>query len=159
MWRVIDALGSINIAHFLDMNKEEQNANNLRYTQQIKRCDDTERRIIFLLQQCHKYTIKVVKPASIEMFHNNINTIEQEKKKGRDLLFDAIEEEVNKNETFIREQVQAIQDMQEGITKLKDYQRVVKFINEKVPHLQGAIPANVARDEENQRANNDMEIL
>lgn len=158
IWRVIEAIGQINLAHFLDMNKTVQNATELKYTLQIKRCDETERKILYLLNKCKEYKIFIRKPASVDVFRNNINAIESEKKKGRDLLFDAIEEEVNKNEAFIKEQIQAICDMQEGITKLEDYQKVISFIREMVPALQGAIPANAARDEENARQA-DQDIL
>jgi hypothetical protein len=100
---VIEAIGQMDIAHFLDLNKNEGNSNKLPYTSQIKRCDETERRITFLLSKCHEYKIKIQKPVSVDAFANNISTIESEKKKGRDLLFDAIEEEVTKNESFIKE--------------------------------------------------------
>lgn len=40
--------------------------------------------------------------------------------------------------------------MTTAIAKLEDYQQVVSFIKAMVPQLQGAIPANVARDEESQ---------
>lgn len=120
IWRVIESLGNINIAHFLDLNKGEQPFN-LPYAPQIRRCDETERRILFLISKCKEYRILINKPKNVDVFSRNISTIESDKKKGHDLLFDAIEEEVKKNEIFIREQINAIQEMKEGISKLEDY--------------------------------------
>lgn len=102
IWRVIESLGNINLAHFLDLNKGEQPFN-LPYANQIRRCDETERRIMFLINKCKENRIMINKPKSVNVFMRNIAVIESDKKKGHDLLFDAIEEEVNKNEAFIRE--------------------------------------------------------
>lgn len=103
IWKVIEAIGHLDIVHFMDLNRNELNANKLNFTNQIKRCDETERKIIYLLNKCREYRILISKPASIANFKDNIKVIEDEKRKGRDLLFDAIEEEVNRNEKFIKE--------------------------------------------------------
>lgn len=143
---MIEQLGKINVVHFLDLNKNEQPFN-LPYAPQIRRCDETERRILFLINKCKENFIKINKPQNVEIFQRNISTIESDKKKGHDLLFDAIEEEVKKNEIFIREQITAIQEMKEGISKLKDYQNVISFVKEMVPQLHGAVPSNVVKDD------------
>ena len=143
---MIEQLGKINVVHFLDLNKNEQPFN-LPYAPQIRRCDETKRRILFLINKCKENFIKINKPQNVEIFQRNISTIESDKKKGHDLLFDAIEEEVKKNEIFIREQITAIQEMKEGISKLKDYQNVISFVKEMVPQLHGAVPSNVVKDD------------
>lgn len=102
---------------------------------------------MFLINKCKEYFIKINKPQNVDIFQRNISTIESDKKKGHDLLFDAIEEEVKKNEIFIREQINAIQEMKEGILKLKDYQRVIRFVQTMSPQLHGAVPSNVVRDD------------
>lgn len=58
---------------------------------------------MFLIEKCRTHLIQVKKPNSVETFAKNISAIETDKKKGHDLLFEAIEEEVSKNEAFIRE--------------------------------------------------------
>ena len=97
------------------------------------------------------------KPKSVNVFMRNIAVIESDKKKGHDLLFDAIEEEVNKNEAFIREQIQAIQEMKEGISKLQDYQKVIGFVKKMLPQLQNAVPSsNAGVDDENNNMDSEM---
>jgi hypothetical protein len=45
-WDVMNQLGNLNLAHFIDLNKGEQPFN-LPYANQIKRCEETERRIMY----------------------------------------------------------------------------------------------------------------
>jgi vacuolar-type H+-ATPase subunit I/STV1 len=44
-WEVMNELGNLNVAHFIDLNQGEQPFN-LPYANQIKRCEETERRIL-----------------------------------------------------------------------------------------------------------------
>ena len=44
-WVVMDTLGHQNVAHFVNLNKGEQPFN-MPYANQIKRCEETERRIL-----------------------------------------------------------------------------------------------------------------
>jgi hypothetical protein len=44
-WDVMNSLGSLNVAHFINLNKGEQPFA-LPYSSQIKRCEETERRLL-----------------------------------------------------------------------------------------------------------------
>jgi hypothetical protein len=44
-WDVMNQLGNLNAVHFIDLNKGEQPFS-LPYTNQIKRCEETERKIL-----------------------------------------------------------------------------------------------------------------
>ena len=96
-WRVIESLGNLDLAHFIDLNRNE-NAFNLPYATRVKLCDETERRIQYLIQKCRDNRIKINKPQNVEAFTKNIATIEAEKKKAMHLLFDAIEQDVQNDE-------------------------------------------------------------
>ena len=43
-WDVMNQIGNLNLAHFVNLNKEEQPFS-LPYANQIKRCEETERRL------------------------------------------------------------------------------------------------------------------
>ena len=43
-WFIINEIGSLNSVHFVDLNKGEQSFS-LQYASQLKRCDETMRRI------------------------------------------------------------------------------------------------------------------
>lgn len=113
----------------------------LIYQDRIKLCEETERRILFLINTCSEYLIKINKPTDPAMFSRNMTTIEQEKKKSHDLLFDAIESEVRDCEGFVCTQRETIDEIKSNIDKLQDYHEVVKFINEMTASLGGARPA------------------
>ena len=57
-WRVIESLGNLDLAHFIDLNKNE-NAFSLPYATRVKLCDETERRIQYLIQKCKDNKINV----------------------------------------------------------------------------------------------------
>lgn len=44
-WQVVDTLGKIKSTHFIDMNKTQQ-AYKLQYTDMIKRCEESERKLL-----------------------------------------------------------------------------------------------------------------
>ena len=92
-WKVIEALGHDDNVQFLNMN-EGVEITKLIYQDRIKLCEETERRILALLRACKDHNIEVIKPRDIHVFSRNISSIENEKKKSHDLLFDAIESEV-----------------------------------------------------------------
>jgi V-type H+-transporting ATPase subunit a len=43
-WEIMNELGSLSALHFIDLNKNEQPFN-LTYASNLKRCEDTERKI------------------------------------------------------------------------------------------------------------------
>lgn len=144
-WKVIEALGSTNAAHFIDLNKNEQPFN-LPYAQRIKLCEETERKIHFLLQKCNEYRIKLYRPESAEMFARKIRQIEDEKHKASHLLFDAIETDVADKEEFVQRMCKQVADMEVDINKMDDYIRVLNFVNQMVAQLGGnARPVSIQK--------------
>jgi hypothetical protein len=47
-WNVMNEFGDTGLAHFIDLNKEES-PYSLPYTNQVKQCEETERKLQFLL--------------------------------------------------------------------------------------------------------------
>ena len=156
-WRVIESLGNLDLAHFIDLNKNEQ-AFSLPYATRVKLCDETERRIQYLIQKCKDNKIKINKPKDVEAFAKNIAMIEAEKKKAMHLLFDAIEQDVMNDEQFVAKQGKHIDEIQNDINKLEDYLQVIRFVQEMVPQLQGAMPVQV-HEGENEAQNDASEPL
>lgn len=67
VWNVMNRFGDIGVAQFIDLNREESPFN-LPYTKQVKSCEESERKLQFLLDQCRKYFVKITKPESIDVF-------------------------------------------------------------------------------------------
>jgi len=65
VWKVVEKIGLSNFAHFIDMNKDEKSFS-LPYAFRVKMCDDTERRIAFLILKSHELKVTCTRPKSIE---------------------------------------------------------------------------------------------
>lgn len=48
---IANILGSRNIAHFINLNEHEK-VFNLPYVDLIRRCDESERRVVYLMDKC-----------------------------------------------------------------------------------------------------------
>ena len=88
-------------------------------------CDETERRIQFLVNKCKEMRVEVKRPETIEEFDRFIDTIAKDRRKALNLLFDTVEQEMIDKEKFVVSQSKTIQDMQTGINKLEDYVNVL----------------------------------
>ena len=76
-WKVVEALGNIDSAHFVDLNQDEQPFG-LPYATRIKLCEAAEKRIEYLLTICMEYKIKIHKPANQEVFARKIEQMTHE---------------------------------------------------------------------------------
>ena len=59
---IIDLIGQHELAHFVDVN-EEKEVYKRPYTEMIRRCDEAERKTLFVINQCklHYLTLKKCK--------------------------------------------------------------------------------------------------
>lgn len=99
-WTVIEALGHKNFAHFIDLNKNEQ-IFNLPYAFRIKMCDETERRIQFLINKSKEMKISVTRPNDIETLERKIIVMANQRQCSIPLLFDTIERDIIAKEQFV----------------------------------------------------------
>lgn len=116
-WKVAEMLGNLDVAHLVDLNKGEQ-PYSLPYSNRIKLCDETERRLLYLISKCQEHRIRVNKPEDAESFSENISQVGREKKKALPLLFDAIENDVMEKERFVANQSKTIAEMKAEVGKL-----------------------------------------
>lgn len=133
-WNIAQKLGDMDAAHFIDLNKHEQPFG-LPYTSRIKMCDDTERRLVYLMNECKENRVRVRKPQSVEIFNNNIRAIREQKRSAMDLLFDALDQDVKEKEKFVASQSKTIKEMRENINKMKDFSQVMDFVREMTPKM------------------------
>ena len=64
---VMNEFGDIGFCQFIDLNTEES-PYNLPYTPQLKQCEETERRLAYLLRECERHFVQVNPPESIDDF-------------------------------------------------------------------------------------------
>ena len=101
-WNVMNEFGDVGKAHFIDLNKDES-PYNLPYTSKIKSCEETERKLAYLLDQCKKNYISVTPPENIEGFLFQLKRIKDNKRKAINLLLEEIQRDIAQQEAFIQE--------------------------------------------------------
>jgi hypothetical protein len=79
---IINILGQRDMAHFVDMNRDEQ-VFNLPYIELIKRCDETDKKLSFLIDKCQQYEIELAYADSVEELDQLTHDIAIYKKKVR----------------------------------------------------------------------------
>jgi len=102
-WAVMNEFGDIGMSQFIDLNKEES-PYNLAYTPQVKACEESERKLAFLLEQCKKHFIQVSPPENIQGFLHQLGKIKDNKRKAINLLLEEIQGDIATQEKFIQQQ-------------------------------------------------------
>lgn len=136
-WHVVRKMSESKFAHFINLNSNAK-VFELPYHQRIKLCDETERRLNFLLNMSREYGIDVKRP---DQFFNQQNAIKQmcnEKQKSEELLFDTLEQEITQKEKFVQEQHKLIADMQVNINKQVDYAQVLTYVAKEANNISAA---------------------
>jgi hypothetical protein len=57
-------------------------------------CDETERRINYLVNKCKELKVEVKRPKDIKEFEDGINELAEDKRRAMHLLFDTVEADV-----------------------------------------------------------------
>ena len=96
-WDIMNELGNLNSLHFLDLNKEEQ-VFNLQYAPFIRRCEEIEKKIEFIEDECQRHKVPMKHPKSVDDFLNKLNIMRRNKKKASNLFFEEIENDINEKE-------------------------------------------------------------
>jgi len=96
--------------HFIDLNKNEQ-VFALRFANLIKRCDDSEKRIVFLQNECRRHNIKLEKPKDLNDFMRIIDQMRESRGIAPSLFFEQIEAGVKTTEEFVNDQTKKEKDM------------------------------------------------
>lgn len=124
-WDIMDRLGLIDSMHFIDLNKNEQ-VFTLRFAPLVKRCEDADKRVQFLISECKRYNIPLKKPESIEELNHTINKVRSQKNIAPSLFFEEVEEKLKKTEQFVLEQTKKGKDMHDAFNQLLEYRTVLR---------------------------------
>ena len=101
-WNVMNQFGELGKAQFVELNKDEA-PHSLPFTKQVKQCEEAERKLQFILDQCKKHYVQVTPPDNIDGFLNQLQKIKDNKKKAIHLLLDEIQKDINQQEKFVQE--------------------------------------------------------
>lgn len=92
----------------------------------VKSCEESERKLQYLLDQCKRNFIRVTPPENIQGFLTQLKRIKENKKKAINLLLDEIQKDITDQEAFVQEQNKQLKDNENSLTKLKDQLQVLK---------------------------------
>lgn len=98
----MNSIGDVGHSQFLDLNKDEA-PHNLPFTKQIKQCEEAERKLAYLQDQCRRHYVTINPPETIDGFVFHLNKIKDTKRKAIQLLLDEIIKEIKSQEKFIHE--------------------------------------------------------
>ena len=135
-WDVMNQLGILDVAHFINLNKGEQPFN-LPYANQIKRCEETERRLLYILGRCKDLGVAVNKPRDVESFLSSLNEIRTARKRAANLLFEAIENDIIEQERFVLEQTEKIKEIDDNFNTMCEYEQVLRHVQIIMEKIQG----------------------
>jgi hypothetical protein len=133
-WNVMNELGDIGHCQFLDLNKDEA-PGNLAFTRQIKSCEESERKLAYLFDQCKKHYVEITPPENVEGFIHQLTKIKENKNKAISLLLDDIQKDIGQQEKFIQEQNSRLKESESTLTSLKDCYQVFKVAQRMIPQL------------------------
>lgn len=103
-WRVVEEIGNKHFAHFIDLNKTAQ-THMLPYGFRVKQCDETERRIGYLLSKSREYKVPIVKPRDPASLDKQIEAIANDRQCAINLLFDSVDQDIREKERFVQDQI------------------------------------------------------
>lgn len=103
-WEIMDTLGSQEILHFIDLNKDQQ-VFTLVYASRIKRCDEILRKLTTVIEaEANRMKFPMVVPADLNRLKKTMKQQTRFKRRTPQGIFELIEEEVNKHTKLIEEQ-------------------------------------------------------
>lgn len=124
VWDIMNTLGKLDAMHFIDLNINEQPFN-LVFSNNIKRCDDTLRRINFIKDECRRLGVDLVKPKNPKQFLDTISKMQKLRKTSASLFFEEIEKSIKEKEAFAINQVDILKKMHEDLNRLVEYKVVL----------------------------------
>ena len=119
------------MAHFINLNAEEQ-VFKLKYADMVRRCDESERLVSFVLQQANFYGIEVHKADSINTLTEIARMVANEKQVAVETLFDTVEKDIETTQLFIKQQTEGSKQMKNESNHLIEYYTVLKKAGEMI---------------------------
>ena len=78
-YSIIDVIGQLEIAHFVDVNEEEE-VFKLPYVDMLRRCEEAERKMLFVIKQCEKHDIMLTRVREVSKLAEIVKAQAEERK-------------------------------------------------------------------------------
>ena len=113
------------MAHFVDVNGDQE-VYTLPYVDMLRRCEESERKMLFVLKQCEMHQIPLKKLRAVEQLTELTHAYAEDRKTSVQGLFDVIDREVGNMDSFINEQSEQARQMREEMNHLIEYYTVLR---------------------------------
>ena len=123
-WEIMNELGKLNSLHLIDLNKDEQ-VFNRTFANTIRRCDEAERRIKYIVKECENYGVNVQKPKKVEDFLDRLDEVLQARGKAPSTLFEEYEQVLHEKEEFLQQQTKYYKETHDNLNYLQEYKHAL----------------------------------
>jgi V-type H+-transporting ATPase subunit a len=130
----MNILGEIGFSQFIDLNKDEA-PHTLPFTNQVKQCEEAERKLAYLQDQCKRHYVPITPPENIDGFLQHLNKIKDTKRKAIHLLLDEIMREIKSHEKFIQEQNARLKESEATLESVKNFHQVLRVAHRMIPQF------------------------
>jgi len=134
-WDTMNQLFKCDYLHYQDINAHIQ-PHQLLFADYVKRCEDTNKRILYCEDMFKHYEVSMHAPPSLESMEQVLNVVQMNKRKAANQLLPEIESEMIKQERFVRDQHKLIDG------SIKSFRSMIAQINvlNSVAKLMGVAP-------------------
>jgi V-type H+-transporting ATPase subunit a len=133
-WSAMNILGEIGFSQFIDLNKDDA-PHTLPFTNQVKQCEEAERKLAYLQDQCKRHFVTITPPENIDGFLLHLNKIKDTKRKAIHLLLDEVMKEIKSQEKFIQEQNVRLKQSEATLDSVKNYYQVLRVAHRMIPQF------------------------
>lgn len=141
-WSVMNEIGDIGFSQFIDLNREEA-PHSLSFTRQVKQCEEAERKLAYLQDQCKRHIVTITPPDNIDGFMFHLNRIKDNKRKAIHLLLDEIMKEISQQDKFVQDQNVRLKESENALINVKDCYQVLRVAQKMIPQLNQQVMGDV----------------
>jgi len=113
----VDKLGELGLVQFVDLNSEE-NAFQRKYVEDVRRCDEMDRKLTFLKREMEKENLEMVDNGGIPETPNNREQLELEEKFAK---YEADLRNLNNHHQTLKKQFLELTEMKQILKKAQDF--------------------------------------
>ena len=123
-WEILEAVGKIGSLQFIDLN-ENEHIFSRTFAPNIKRCDEAERIIKYLMGECERMKVRIPSPKSNLEVEETLKEVLTGRRKTGSSYFEEIEEGLRNYERTLQGQLKNYRELLEHYNALLEYRRVI----------------------------------
>ena len=98
--KVINKFGTLGKVQFLDLNTDVSPLL-LPFTNMLRHLEENERKLVYLIEQYHKYNVKLNPPGDVDKFEHLLENLSANRSKTIEMLNEEVQNDISQQEKFI----------------------------------------------------------